>query len=1200
MILHRAARTDDLLDHLATVLATPVPGPDVIEPEWLIVQSRAMERWLAQGLATRLGVWANAKVAYPAQAIDDLLRILGLAPPQRLCFGPRRLTWAVAARLVEPVDPALGPLAAYIADDEDGGRRMALARRIADAFDDYVAHRPDVVLAWQAGDDGYASRLGVPWGEADAWQPVLWRMLVADLGDAHLAALAERLAARLGDGRGEGQGGERGAGQGEGSGARSALPSRMPARLCVFAPTTLPPLHVRILRMLAQRIEVHAFVATASPSRWEAVDGWLGATNNDALLGTSTLHQPPVAAHPLVAANNRVADDLQRLLHGEGEPGRRAGRDGFHADPDGPRSTAGAHRAPPIAGSVLTHPAPPVDPEGVGGGGGLRGESDVGGGRYAGGQGRLSTPSLLTALQDDIVRDVVRGEAARLPFDAADRSIELNACHGPQREVEVLRDRLLAAFAADPTLQPDDVLVMAPDMAAYAPFVDAVFGAAPGEPGYVPIRVADRGVSAESEVFGALEAVLDVLAGRFAASAVLDLLAAGPVAERFGLGPEAADALRRWVDQAAIRWAVDAAHRASFGLPKDAANTWREGIDRLLLGWAMPDGAPPWQGALPRGSFGAADAELLGRVAEAIAVLDGLRRAVAGQRTMAGWAEDLGAVLEATVAETWRNAEEHAAVRNALEELARYAEDGGFAAPLPLGLVRGLVAGRLAEDDGGRAYLTGALTFCALLPLRGVPHRIVALLGMNDDAFPRAAHAHGFDLIARAARVGDRNQRRADRQLFLEALMAARDRLIISWAGRGMADDAERPPSTVVAELLDVADGMLVDGGAWERLVVQHARQPFSPRHFDGADARLASFAAGFVPPMEVARFAPPFVRGALGPRAGEGGTIEAGVLDGTGGSKGLSGTDDYGAPVELDALVRFLANPCRAFVGERLGLWLERAAEAGSDREPLVLEGLDAWAVGDRLLGSGLDQAEAHERAGGRLPPGVLGELAFDDIAERAARVAAAAARLGTVPADGAGRAIDVVAGARRVIGLVDGAGLEGLAIVQFGAIRPNHMLALWVRHLALCAEAAAAGGPPQRSTIVGRDGERVAFGHVQDAAERLAELLGWWRMGQALPLPLFAGVSHDYAAAIARGKDQRAARRAAEAAWDPAPRPGWTRPGDGDDPYVRQVYGGVNPFGPDALPEELPVVAAPFESVALAVWGPLLAAASAAEGDA
>lgn len=1154
MILHRDARTDHLLDALADVLEAPVPGRDAIEPEWLIVQSRAMERWLTQGLAARLGILANAKFAYPAQAIDDLMVRLGIAEHERLRFGPRRLAWAVAARLVAPIDPALGPLAAYLGTDAEARGRLPLARRIADVFDDYVVHRPAMLRAWQDGDDAYAARHGVPPRDDDAWQPALWRMLMADLGDAHLAAMAEKLPAAL-----AGRGSPRGA---------------LPARLCVVMPTTLPPLHVWILRQLAKRIEVHVFVATPSPARWEAVAGWLDRDDHDALR-TEAPHQdgsvgaitarsaaeerPPPAAHPLVAANHRVADDLQRLLHGEGDPQpREAGR----------------------GSATFT--------------------SEISG-------GRSSASTLLGALQDDVRRDARRGDGERLSWDPGDRSIELHACHGPQREVEVLRDRLLAAFAADPGLQPDDVLVMAPDMAAYAPYVAAVFGVPAGAPGFIPFRVADRGIATESAVFGALEAVLDVLDGRFGATAVLDLLALELVAERFGLGPEAPESLRRWVGDAAIRWAVDAGHRASYGLPEDAANTWREGLDRLLLGWAMPDDGPPWAGALPRGTFAAADAELLGRVAEAIEVLDGLRGRVTGQRTMAGWSDALGGVLEATVAESWRNAEEHAAVRDALEELRRYAEDGAYTAPLPLSVVRGLLTSRLGEGDEVRAYLTGALTFCALLPLRGVPHRVIALLGMSDDAFPRAAHADGFDLIARAPRIGDRNQRRADRQLFLEALMAAGERLIVTWVGRSMADDAERPPSVVVAELLDVLDGMLavgVEGGARERLVVEHPRQPFSPRNYDGEDARVASYDAVFLPPPDVAEFARPFVSGPLAPNAEEEGeAIDPDPMDSPGGLQGRATTPVNGPmPLDLDGLIGFLENPCRAFVRLRLGLYLDQPDAASADREPLVLDKLEEWGLGARLLvdeTGDLGAARRRERAGGQLPPGTLGELAFVEVAEKVSRVRAAVAGQGAAPVAGEARSIDIVVAGQRITGQVDGAGPEGVMAAQFGAIRPKHKLALWVRHLALCAAADAAGGPVQRSRLVGRDGKVVAFGPIDGAADRLGDLVRWWRMGQALPLPLLPTASHAYAEAMANGKGERAARRAADAAWSS---PGWgggPPRGDGDDLYVRQVYGGIDPFGIDTRPEELPMLAADFEAVALAVWDPLLAAARAPGGD-
>ena len=83
--------------------------------------------------------------------------------------------------------------------------------------------------------------------------------------------------------------------------------------------------------------------------------------------------------------------------------------------------------------------------------------------------------SLLTWLQADIAGNSTVDPAER-PLDTDDHSVQVHACHGRARQVEVLREVLLGLLADDPTLEPRDILVMCPDIETYAPLVEAAFG----------------------------------------------------------------------------------------------------------------------------------------------------------------------------------------------------------------------------------------------------------------------------------------------------------------------------------------------------------------------------------------------------------------------------------------------------------------------------------------------------------------------------------------------------------------------------------------------------------------------------------------------------------------------------------------------------------------------------------------------------
>ena len=72
-----------------------------------------------------------------------------------------------------------------------------------------------------------------------------------------------------------------------------------------------------------------------------------------------------------------------------------------------------------------------------------------------------------------------------VPPTDRDRSVQIHVCYGARRQVEVLRDAILHVLAADATLEPRDVAIMTPDLATFAPLLEAVFlgAAGGGEPG---------------------------------------------------------------------------------------------------------------------------------------------------------------------------------------------------------------------------------------------------------------------------------------------------------------------------------------------------------------------------------------------------------------------------------------------------------------------------------------------------------------------------------------------------------------------------------------------------------------------------------------------------------------------------------------------------------------------------------------------
>ena len=72
--------------------------------------------------------------------------------------------------------------------------------------------------------------------------------------------------------------------------------------------------------------------------------------------------------------------------------------------------------------------------------------------------------------------------------------------------------------------------------------------------------------------------------------------------------------------------------------------------------------------------------------------------------------------------------------------------------------------------------------------------------------FPRAGVPDGDDLLARDPLVGERDPRSEDRQLLLDAICAATERLVVVHSGADERTGARRPPAVPLGELLDAIE----------------------------------------------------------------------------------------------------------------------------------------------------------------------------------------------------------------------------------------------------------------------------------------------------------------------------------------------------------------------------------------------------------
>ncbi|HEM7900887.1 TPA: exodeoxyribonuclease V subunit gamma, partial [Burkholderia cenocepacia] len=549
-------------------------------------------------------------------------------------------------------------------------------------------------------------------------------------------------------------------------------------------------------------------------------------------------------------------------------------------------------------------------------------------------------------------------------------------------------------------------------------------------------------------------------------------------------------------------------------------HTFSDALARLFLGYAMPEGAAPIGAWLPIEAATGSEAELLGRLARFTDDLDGFARRLAESHTPRGWSELFADTLARFFDSGAAYADALAGVRDALDAMLAAMTEGAPDEALPAAVVRaGLTA---ALDDPARGGVPwGGVTFSSLTSLRGLPYRVVCLLGMDDGVLPSLARADEFDLMAVLPKLGDRQRRDDERNLFLDLLLAARDRLLIAYTGRSIRDNAPLPPAALVDELLDhlaiVTAGLgaapdAVDA-ARRAFIVEHPLQPFAAAYFqpgselvsyDAERATLASLLAAEASrgePREQPFFAQP---------------LPAEPVE----------------PVAFSEFERFWRHPARALLRGRLGIVLADAQAELLDTEPFALDFAGSDALAERVLpllieageGGVHDHALRIADASPELPGGATGAVwrdqALGSMTQLASNVRRALAdgierrpfSLIVAPkwpdteqalfgADDAMLAADAVSAPLELHGTLNRLTPAGQVIYRYARPSARDYLSAWLAHLVYCA--IEPGGP--RRTLWFGSGGAFELTPVAAPLERLAPLAALFRAGRRMPLRFF-----------------------------------------------------------------------------------------------
>ncbi|KGJ92796.1 exodeoxyribonuclease V subunit gamma [Colwellia psychrerythraea] len=902
----------------------------VFNQEVIVVQNAGMQHWLNLAIAKERGISMNMRYALPAQFLWKLIRTLASEDkvPEQSPYSREVLCWRIHALLAldSVVDDddfsqathywrgevasgesdEIGARSTNTEDKQAQLKRYQLATQLADLYEQYLIFRPQWLDNWQQGKFELPGLESVATSE-HKWQGKLWQLLIEQLPYNPVELLNDAIT-NIAD--------------------KKAL---IPPRISFFGLNTMAPMWLDFINALSEHVEVHFFHLNPCFSYW-----------GDIITDKQEVKEKH-ALYKLSQWSNGVSPEEcegqsfvgNPLLANLGQQGREF------------LSMLQEYSTIDVELFEQAKSAQPNDDDPV--------------------------VSVLHHLQNDILelsdaRPQSEGEVANPKKAQHDDSIVITSCHSALREVQALHDYLLHQFNDDKSLTPKDILVMCPQIEEYAPYVNAVFTRGwqdiAGEVPPLPCSIADRSAKDSDPLVAAFTELLTLPDSRFGVSQLLAFLRLPAMASKFAINSEDLVKISAWLEQATVHWGLDLTHKQTLlGQQANAAFTWQQGLSRLLRGFAYGDSEQIYQAQLLLSNVEGSDGELLGQLMLFIEQLqyfsENLQRARSASQWQSFLLEQLENLFSRIDAENVSNENSLMVIEKAISGLVEHCHNANFDDDISLLIVVDYLSQHFSQGDASKQFMVGQVTFCSMLPMRSIPFKVIAVLGLNDGEFPRQRQPLGFDLMSLSkAKIGDRSRRGDDRYLFLEAIISARHSLYLSYQGRNIKNNNEKQPSLVLKELMEY----LAHGYGWsfvvdesdnednsesqQSAIYQLAMQAFSVNNYQG---KWPSFDGHWL---------------ALGQNSI---LTEEGVDAATLTNKSPLTIDHSATSNEkidevsltCQQLIRFYQHPSKAFAQQQLNLYFENNNTLLEDVEPFSVNQLQSYLLRQDLLSAELNSEQ-------------------------------------------------------------------------------------------------------------------------------------------------------------------------------------------------------------------------------------------------
>ncbi|MBT0587347.1 exodeoxyribonuclease V subunit gamma [Alteromonas oceanisediminis] len=897
------------LEHLVSLLASVrehVKGADAQSPlrsDIILVESLGMQHWLNMTLARQHGIAMNIQYPMPTRFMWNVARaVLGdQRVPKQSPYKREVLCWRIYALLTTPnllteqKIPAVADYFSRVATPvskldtpylrrqgaaQSAVKQLQFSRALADVYEQYMLYRPDWLAAWEAGHSVAPSE-GLSASD-EQWQAAIWRLLVQQQ-PLHPAMLHRQAIDAL-------------------TATDKMAQPALPEHLYVFAINTMAPQLVAFLDALANHCDIHVFHLNPCVNYWG--DFQTDKQSMRTSLATELARWGDERTqNPLLANMGQQGRDLFTLLNAL------------------PNFEVSAFEAPLPSDASHSESAP--------------------------------SGSLLNTLQQAIFEGVVVPDTGTTQF-AQCPSVTVVKAHSALRELQGLHDFLLAEMQHNPSIKPHDIVVMCPAIEDYAPFIPAIFqlgqrrftSSSHRQEGVrIPCSIADRTPLDSLPEVSAFLSLLTLPDSRFSVTDIIAYLRLPAIQNKFAINDDELTLINHWLSRANIRWGLSGEHKQQFvtGAQAEPSHSWSWGLERLLVGFAQCDAQMMQNELLTVPDAEGKQAETLGKLCWLLEQLSRYADQLLAQRSVPEWQRYLRQLQQSFLAETQDNQFILAQIERVIGTSVEHVNAAGYNDKVPLSIMRDALNHNFATPDAINQFMTGQVTFCSMQPMRSIPFKVIALLGLNDGEFPRVSTPFSIDLMQSASRrLGDRSRRGDDRYLFLESIISARHRLYLSYQASSVKDNSERQPSLVLRELCDYIRSAFShpQNAAAPVRTYTLPLHPFNTEHFAAS------------PALAIPSFDPGWLRLANTIQQPQQSTQQAEYrLD-----------VDMAEDLSIMDITRALHDPLRCFANKSLGLYLDDRTPDLLDSEPFAIDTLGRYRVLSAMVEHAQTQQESTE----------------------------------------------------------------------------------------------------------------------------------------------------------------------------------------------------------------------------------------------